>query len=81
MDSNEIKKTSIEDLLNRLSTTKNGLSSSEAQKRIAQYGYNEIQEKKVHPLVKILVCEEFYHIVCFSDNEFFSLNGFRKRYN
>ncbi len=32
----------------------NGLSQSEAQKRLAEYGYNELVQEAVHPLLKFL---------------------------
>jgi len=35
-----------------LSSLKTGLSTAEAEKRLQQYGPNEIPEKKVHPIVK-----------------------------
>ena len=41
-------------MFNKLSTSKSGLSSSEAEKRLGQYGPNEIQEKKTSPLLKFL---------------------------
>ena len=47
MDIKEIEekfKTSIE----------TGLSTQEAEKRLKIYGYNEIPEKKVHPIIKFL---------------------------
>jgi H+-transporting ATPase len=50
----EAKKADIDELLKRLSATQNGLSSSEAEKRLEQYGPNEIQEKKDSPLKKFL---------------------------
>jgi H+-transporting ATPase len=50
----EAKKANIDDLLSKLSADKGGLSSSEAEKRLTQYGPNEIQEKKVNPLIKFL---------------------------
>ena len=42
----EEKDLSVADLLKKLSTTEKGLSSSEATKRLQQYGPNEIAEKK-----------------------------------
>jgi H+-transporting ATPase len=54
MDSEEIKKIEVSELLQKLSSTKDGLSISEAKKRIQQYGLNEIPEKKVNPIVKFL---------------------------
>jgi len=40
--------------LKELSSSRSGLSSSEAQARLQQYGPNEITEKKVSPLAKFL---------------------------
>ena len=50
----EAKKTNVDELLSKLSAGKGGLSSAEAEKRLVQYGPNEIQEKKVNPLLKFL---------------------------
>jgi H+-transporting ATPase len=50
----ETKKTPIDELLKQLSADQKGLSSSEAEKRLQQYGTNEIQEKKANPLKKFL---------------------------
>ena len=50
----DAKKATVDELLSRLSATKEGLSTSEAEKRLQQYGTNEIVEKKVNPLVKFL---------------------------
>ena len=44
----------IEDLLGKLSTTRQGLTSASAAERILEYGYNEIPEKKPNPLLKFL---------------------------
>ncbi len=54
LDSTEIKKKTTDELLNKLSTSKAGLSNSTAKNFIQDYGYNEISEKKVNPLVKFL---------------------------
>ena len=54
MTTEDAKKTSVDDLLNRLSASKKGLSSSEAEKRLKQFGPNEIPEKKVNPIIKFL---------------------------
>jgi H+-transporting ATPase len=53
MDAEDIKKASVEEMFTKLSSQKNGLSTAEAQKRIQQYGFNEIPEKKVNPIVKL----------------------------
>ncbi len=54
IDINEAKKSSFEELFNKLSSSKKGISNLEAKKRIQDYGSNEISEKKVNPLVKFL---------------------------
>jgi H+-transporting ATPase len=48
------EKVTIPDLLLQLSTSEQGLSSSEAAKRLQQYGRNEIVEKKRSSLVALL---------------------------
>lgn len=50
----EAKKTPTTDLFEKLASSEKGLSSSEAQKRLQQFGPNEIPEKKVNPLIKFL---------------------------
>lgn len=50
----EAQKIPSEDLFNRLSSNKDGLSSAEAQKRLEEYGHNEIPEKKTNPILKFL---------------------------
>ena len=50
----DAKATEIEELLKELSTSKEGLSTSEASARLKKYGYNEISEKKVCPLLKFI---------------------------
>jgi H+-transporting ATPase len=59
MDQNSLtteqaKKADIDELLKKLSANQKGLASSEAEKRLQQYGSNEIQEKKANPLLKFL---------------------------
>ncbi|MGB8311419.1 MAG: plasma-membrane proton-efflux P-type ATPase [Halobacteriota archaeon] len=48
----EAKKASIDELLQQLSASEKGLSSSEADQRLQQYGPNEIAEKKRNPILK-----------------------------
>ncbi len=50
----EAKKADTQDLLGKLSSNENGLSSSEAEKRLKEYGPNEIKEKKANPIRKFL---------------------------
>ena len=50
----EAKKASIDELLNKLSSNPRGLTSSEAEKRLQELGPNEIPEKKENPLKKFL---------------------------
>lgn len=50
----ESKELSIDNIYSRLSTNREGLSEVEAKARIEKYGYNEIPEKKVRPIVKFL---------------------------
>ncbi|MFW9937113.1 MAG: plasma-membrane proton-efflux P-type ATPase [Candidatus Thorarchaeota archaeon] len=50
----EAKKMDIEDVYSQLKTNKSGLSKTDAEKRLEIYGYNEIPEKKVRPIIKFL---------------------------
>jgi H+-transporting ATPase len=50
----EAKSASITELLKELSSSERGISSSKAKERLQQYGYNEIEEKKVSALRKFL---------------------------
>ena len=52
INSDEAKNASIPELMSQLSSSREGLSSSEAASRLQQYGPNEIAEKKVNPIVK-----------------------------
>jgi H+-transporting ATPase len=54
IDPKEAGKLSVELLIETLSSSANGLSSSEAASRLSQYGSNEIAEKKANPLLKFL---------------------------
>jgi H+-transporting ATPase len=48
------KDLSVEELTKRLETSTDGLSQKEAQARLEKYGYNEIQEERVNPVLKFL---------------------------
>jgi len=50
----DYKHVSVEEVLKELRTSRNGLSSDEAMKRLEKYGSNEIPEKKVNPVIKFL---------------------------
>jgi H+-transporting ATPase len=45
---------SPEQLLANLKTSLQGLTSIEAQQRLSQYGYNELPEKKINPILQFL---------------------------
>jgi H+-transporting ATPase len=49
-----LKLISMEELQKKLGSSPDGLSQAEAQKRLAQYGPNEIAEKKDNPFLKFL---------------------------
>ncbi len=53
-DLEKVKKNSIDDILKKFNTTKNGLTNSEVEKRRSNYGFNEITEKRIHPVLKFL---------------------------
>jgi H+-transporting ATPase len=54
ISADEARATSVTDLINILSSSESGLSTSEAVARLQQYGPNEILEKKINPLIKFL---------------------------
>jgi H+-transporting ATPase len=54
LSTEDAKKVNVDELLKKLATNRTGLSSSEVEKRLQQYGPNEIQEKKANPLKKFL---------------------------
>ncbi|MEJ2183056.1 MAG: plasma-membrane proton-efflux P-type ATPase [Nitrospirota bacterium] len=54
MGKEEIKQTPLAELLKKLSSSEKGLSTAEAQKRLQQYGHNEISEKKKSAFLKLL---------------------------
>ena len=50
----DLKSLPMSELQAKLGSSPDGLSQAEAQKRLTQYGPNEIEEKKTHPLLKFL---------------------------
>ncbi|MGA8831126.1 MAG: plasma-membrane proton-efflux P-type ATPase [Desulfomonilaceae bacterium] len=48
------KSPSLNELKDRLKTSEDGLDQAEAQRRLEQYGHNEIEEKKINPFLKFL---------------------------
>ncbi len=45
----------VEEVLAELKTSLSGLSSQEAQKRLSEYGFNELQEKKEETLLQMFI--------------------------
>jgi len=54
MNVDDIKKATVNALFKELSSSEKGLTAQEAERRLQQYGYNEITEKKVSPILKFL---------------------------
>lgn len=50
----EAKNATINELLEKLSSSERGISASEAREQLQRYGPNEITEKKTSPIVKFL---------------------------
>jgi magnesium-transporting ATPase (P-type) len=50
----DLKSLPMQELQKKLASTPDGLSQAEAQKRLTQYGPNEIEEKKINPFLKFL---------------------------
>src|SRR5665648_1024405 len=50
----DLKSLPMAELQAKLGSSPDGLSQAEAQKRLTQYGPNEIKEKKINPLLKFL---------------------------
>src|SRR5208282_4932680 len=50
----DLKSLPMPELQAKLGSSADGLSQAEAQKRLTQYGPNEIEEKKTNPLLKFL---------------------------
>ncbi len=50
----DAKKATVEELFQKLASSKNGLTTHEARERLQRYGSNEIPERKVNPIAKFL---------------------------
>ena len=50
----DLKSLSMQELQAKLGSSPDGLSQAEAERRLTQYGPNEIEEKKTNPLLKFL---------------------------
>jgi H+-transporting ATPase len=50
----ELETLSLDELQGRLSTSEDGLTTEEAQRRLEQYGYNELEEKRRNLLLQFL---------------------------
>ena len=50
----DLSQASIKDVEEYLHTSTNGLSQKEAQTRLSDFGYNELLEKEIHPVLKFL---------------------------
>ena len=50
----DLKSLSLKELQAKLGSSPAGLTQAEAKRRLGQYGYNEISEKKINPLIKFL---------------------------
>ena len=51
---NEYKEVSVEETIRLLETSQDGLTESEAQKRIGRFGRNEVAEKERNPVLDFL---------------------------
>ncbi|MCG6886424.1 MAG: plasma-membrane proton-efflux P-type ATPase [Proteobacteria bacterium] len=54
IDSQHVEDLSVEEVTRQLESSDRGLSTAEAQQRLAQFGRNALEEKKVNPLVRFL---------------------------
>ena len=50
----DMKSLPMKELFEKLGSSPEGLSQAEAEKRLTQYGANEIEEKKINPFLKFL---------------------------
>jgi H+-transporting ATPase len=54
IDSQQVEKLGIDDVFKQLGSSPQGLATAEAQQRLAQFGRNALEEKKVSPLQRFL---------------------------
>ena len=54
LTSKDLENLSINEIMNKLNTSNEGLSSNEVEKRLSIYGKNEIPEKELNPVLKFL---------------------------
>ena len=54
LTSKDLENLSINEIMNKLNTSNEGLSSNEVEKRLPLYGKNEIPEKELSPVLKFL---------------------------
>ena len=54
METEDLKSLSLADVKQKLGFSPQGLTEAEAAKRLTQYGPNQLEEKKTHPLLKFL---------------------------
>ena len=50
----DLKSLPMPEVMKRLNSSPDGLTDAEAKKRLAQYGPNQIEEKKTNPFLKFL---------------------------
>jgi H+-transporting ATPase len=50
----DLKSLPLPEVQKKLESSPDGLSQAEAQRRLSQYGANEIEEKETNPLLKFL---------------------------
>ncbi len=50
----DLSASTVSERRQQLASSSAGLSAEEAQRRLTQYGYNELAEEKVNPLLKFL---------------------------
>ena len=49
-----LKDVALPELMKRLNSSQDGLSAEEAKQRLEKYGYNELSEKEMNPILKFL---------------------------